>query len=53
MAYLPDGAQILTNSRDNTLKLIDLRTLKCVTTFENENYINSCNTNSVSISPGG
>ena len=26
VAYLPEGGQIITNSRDNTLKLIDLRT---------------------------
>jgi autophagy-related protein 16 len=26
ITYLPDGGQVITNSRDNTLKLVDLRT---------------------------
>eukprot|EP00347_Sterkiella_histriomuscorum_P004635 403359707 len=39
--FLPDGNHILTNSRDNTLKLIDSRTYEVVQTIEDAlNYAN-------------
>ena len=35
------------------MELVDLRTFKCVTTFEHDNYINGTSTNNVSVSCNG
>jgi len=45
------GRYLLTNSRDHSLKWIDLRTYSVVHTIEDENYINTCVTNTASLSP--
>jgi autophagy-related protein 16 len=50
---MPDGNQIITNSRDHTVKLIDIRTFNVLQTFENENYYNSNDTNQLGVSPTG
>jgi len=49
----PDGTYILSNSRDNTLKLIDIRTYDVVKTFSSDNYHNGVNWNRACISPDG
>ena len=51
--YMPDGNQILTNSRDNTLKLIDIRTFNVVKTLRSEDYSNGNDCNTVAISSNG
>lgn len=51
--YLPDTNQVITNSRDNTLKIIDTRMFEVVRTIENENYTNSTDTNHIGVSPTG
>jgi WD40 repeat protein len=48
-----DGLYLLTNSRDNKLKLIDTRMFKVVSTFEDENYHNGYSTNRAAISSNG
>ena len=40
-----DGNYILTNSRDHTLKYIDIRKYEEIAIFENDMYINGSNTN--------
>lgn len=40
-----DGNYVLTNSRDHTLKMIDVRKYQEVAMFENDMYINGDNTN--------
>lgn len=50
---MPDGNEILTNSRDNTLKLIDVRTFKVLSTLECDEYTNGHDCNTASISPNG
>jgi autophagy-related protein 16 len=40
-----DGNYILTNSRDHTLKYVDIRKYQEIATFENDMYINGSNTN--------
>mmetsp|Transcript_3563 Transcript_3563/g.3306 ORF Transcript_3563/g.3306 Transcript_3563/m.3306 type:complete len:113 (+) Transcript_3563:796-1134(+) len=40
-----NGNYILTNSRDHTLKYIDIRKYEEVAEFENDMYINGSNTN--------
>lgn len=40
-----DGYYALTNSRDHTLKMIDIRNYEEVSIFENDMYINGSNTN--------
>lgn len=40
-----DGNYVLTNSRDHTLKFIDVRKYEEVAVFENDMYINGSNTN--------
>ena len=53
--FLPDGNQILTNSKDNTLKLIDVRTFQIIQTIEDHiNYSNSGGTsNKVAVNSFG
>lgn len=53
LQYMPDSNQIITNSRDNTLKLIDTRTFEVLHTFEHENYTNSNDTNTIGVSSFG
>lgn len=40
-----DGNYVLTNSRDHTLKYVDVRKYQEIATFENDMYINGSNTN--------
>lgn len=47
------GNSVLTNSRDNTLKLIDIGTQKTIQTYKHDNYINSANWTKACISPDG
>ncbi len=49
----PDGKYIITNSLDNSLKLLDIRMHKEVKTFEHDDYFCSGKTNPVCLSPGG
>lgn len=53
LQYLPDGGQLITVSRDNTIKLIDLRTFSVVCSFEHEKFFNSTDTNSIAVSCNG
>lgn len=52
---VPDsyGNIVLTNSRDNTLKLVDIGTQKIIQTFKHENYVNPSNWAKATISPDG
>jgi len=45
------GRYVLTNSRDHSLKWIDLRQYKILYTFEDMNYVNTSVTNTASLSP--
>eukprot|EP01117_Protostelium_nocturnum_P007903 TRINITY_DN2822_c0_g1_i2.p1 TRINITY_DN2822_c0_g1~~TRINITY_DN2822_c0_g1_i2.p1 ORF type:complete len:414 (-),score=122.93 TRINITY_DN2822_c0_g1_i2:38-1102(-) len=49
----PDGTQVLTNSRDNTLKTVDIRTYSQVGSFSDENYKSGANWNTACFSPDG
>lgn len=49
----PDAFQILTCSRDNTLKAIDIRTFKLLCTFENESFRTPANYSRACYSPDG
>ena len=49
----PDEKAILTNSRDHSLKLIDIRNYKVVCTFEDEHYLNGSATNRATVSSDG
>jgi autophagy-related protein 16 len=48
-----DDNYFLTNSKDNTLKLIDARMFQVISTFEDENYINGYSVNQAAISTNG
>ncbi|GAM24423.1 hypothetical protein SAMD00019534_075980 [Acytostelium subglobosum LB1] len=48
-----DPHQILTNSRDHTLKIIDIRTYDTVRTFKDQDYRNGLNWTRASWSPDG
>ncbi|KAG0173902.1 hypothetical protein DFQ30_006733 [Apophysomyces sp. BC1015] len=43
VSMAPDGSTVLTNSRDNTLKITDLRMYDIVQTFQAETYRNGIN----------
>jgi len=49
----PDGTKILSNSRDNTLKIVDIRTYEVLNRFSNENYRSGVNWNGACWSPDG
>jgi autophagy-related protein 16 len=49
----PDAFQVLTSSRDNTLKIIDLRTFNIVNTFASEDYKCFSNSNRACFSSDG
>lgn len=49
----PNGRYLLTNSRDHTLKLVDLTTYKVLSSFEEDSFLNSSNTNRASIASNG
>jgi len=49
----PDSMSILTNSKDNTLKLIDVRTFEVRSTFKADEYRNGLNWNRACFSPDG
>lgn len=53
LRYLPDGNQLITNSKDHSLKVVDVRMFGVVRTIENENYYNSHETNQIGVSPTG
>ena len=48
-----DGNYVLTNSRDHTLKLIDVRKYEEVCCFEHDLYINGTNTNKATLNSKG
>eukprot|EP01119_Soliformovum_irregulare_P006508 TRINITY_DN1859_c1_g3_i4.p1 TRINITY_DN1859_c1_g3~~TRINITY_DN1859_c1_g3_i4.p1 ORF type:complete len:517 (-),score=137.73 TRINITY_DN1859_c1_g3_i4:185-1735(-) len=50
---VPDGNSVLTNSRDNTLKLVDIRRMEEIRSFGHENYRNGVNWNGACTSPDG
>lgn len=47
------GNTILTNSRDNTLKLVDVGTQKTIQIYKHDNYINPANWSKATMSPDG
>jgi len=49
----PDSSQILTSSRDNTLKLIDANTHEVLQTFKHDDYRNGANWAKACLSPDG
>eukprot|EP01130_Rhizamoeba_saxonica_P015026 TRINITY_DN665_c0_g2_i1.p1 TRINITY_DN665_c0_g2~~TRINITY_DN665_c0_g2_i1.p1 ORF type:complete len:537 (+),score=103.49 TRINITY_DN665_c0_g2_i1:48-1658(+) len=49
----PDGTHVLTNSRDNTLKLIDIRTFETENTYGHTEYKNGMNWTRATLSPDG
>ncbi|CAG8495395.1 18414_t:CDS:10 [Acaulospora morrowiae] len=49
----PDGSKVLTNSRDNTLKLVDLRTYDVEQTLHADGYKNGANWSRSCFSPDG
>ncbi|KAI9265517.1 autophagy protein 16 [Helicostylum pulchrum] len=49
----PDGTSVLTNSRDNTLKIIDVRMYDIVRTFQADSYRNGLNWSRSTFSPDG
>ncbi|KAG9292434.1 hypothetical protein G9A89_015304 [Geosiphon pyriformis] len=49
----PDGSKVMTNSRDNTLKLIDLKTYEVVQTLHADGYTNGTNWSRACFSPDG
>ncbi|RHZ49966.1 hypothetical protein Glove_508g52 [Diversispora epigaea] len=49
----PDGSKVLTNSRDNTLKLVDLRTYDVEQTFKADGYKTGANWSRSCFSPDG
>lgn len=53
VTILPGGKHILTNSRDHTLKLIDLNTYKVIDTFEHDSFLNPSNVNRACVSTNG
>eukprot|EP00123_Amoebidium_parasiticum_P020821 comp5704_c0_seq1/m.1574 comp5704_c0_seq1/g.1574 ORF comp5704_c0_seq1/g.1574 comp5704_c0_seq1/m.1574 type:complete len:573 (-) comp5704_c0_seq1:598-2316(-) len=53
LALSADKNLLLTNSRDNSLKLIDLRMFQVVATFCGDGYKNSANWAQACFSPGG
>jgi len=53
LSISPDGSKILTNSRDNTLKLTDLRMYEVSNTFQSDGYKNGANWSRACFSPDG
>ena len=51
--FSPDGNYLLTNSKDGTMKLIDLRGLKVLREFSHAKYKNAVSWNRASFSPDG
>ena len=52
--YFPgDGNKLITASRDQTVKMIDLRMLKVVASYESESYYTTSDTSQIGISPMG
>jgi len=49
----PDGRSVLTNCRDNTLKVIDVRTYEVQSTFRADEYRNGLNWTRACFSPDG
>ncbi|KAM3582932.1 hypothetical protein VKS41_004688 [Umbelopsis sp. WA50703] len=49
----PDGSKLLTNSRDNTLHIVDLRMYKVIRTFKDDSYRNGLNWSRACFSPDG
>lgn len=54
VAYHPyDGNQIITSSRDHTVKVVDVRMLKVVQTVESEHWYATTETSQIAVSPAG
>ena len=52
--YMPyDGNTLITSSKDHTVKLVDIRMLKVLQTYENEHYYNTSDTSQIGVSPAG
>ena len=50
---MPNGKQIVTTSRDHSVKLIDMATYRVLSTFEHEDYLNGSNTSRAAIASNG
>eukprot|EP01125_Pyxidicula_operculata_P005391 TRINITY_DN1922_c0_g1_i1.p1 TRINITY_DN1922_c0_g1~~TRINITY_DN1922_c0_g1_i1.p1 ORF type:complete len:535 (-),score=94.98 TRINITY_DN1922_c0_g1_i1:31-1635(-) len=53
VSLCPDGYSVLTNARDNTLKVIDIRTYETLKTLKDDSYKNSLSTTRACWSPDG
>lgn len=53
VCYTPDGSRLVTNSKDNTLKLIDVRMYGELCTMKSEQYRNPISNNKAAVSPNG
>ena len=51
--YLRDSNQVITMSRDYSIKIIDTRMFEVVRTIESDNFTNSADTNHLGVSPTG
>jgi autophagy-related protein 16 len=53
VSFTNDGSFVLSNGRDNCLKLWDIRKFECVATFSHDEYRNMLNFNKACVSPCG
>ena len=54
VSYMPnDSNQIITSGRDHTVRLVDIRMLKVLQTYESEYYYSSSDNSQIAISPAG
>ncbi|CDW91287.1 autophagy protein 16 [Stylonychia lemnae] len=51
--YIPDKNQLVTSSLDNTIHLMDLRTLKVISSFDNPSILKCNQKSKIKISPDG
>jgi|LauGreDrversion4_2_1035121.scaffolds.fasta_scaffold514721_1 autophagy-related protein 16-1 len=52
--YMPGNAnQVITSSRDQTVKVVDVRNYKVVQTLSNENWSSYCDNSLIGVSPQG
>ena len=52
--YMPgDSNQVITSSRDQTIKIVDIRTFKVINTYENEFWNSYSDNSDIGVSPQG
>jgi len=51
--FLPDGFSLATSSKDDTIKIIDLRNYKTITTIEHDDLSITASNTQFAVSPGG